>query len=273
MEFTILMSIYYKESSNVFNRAMQSIWDDQTIRPSEIVLVEDGPLTAELYQEIDYWQEKLKSVFKVVRLEKNVGTGRAKKAGLEACSYDLIAIMDTDDVSLPTRFERQLSIFSGDDDIDVCGAWVGEFEHNESEIVSYRRTPESHDEIVKFAKSRSPVNHPTAMYKRDLALSVNGYGKYRTSQDYHLFVKMLVAGGKFYNIQESLVSMRMGNGQLESRRGGLNNIIIEVTVQREFYRMGFLSFYELFRNISVGSIVRMLPQKILKVVFRIIRKL
>ncbi|MBA5249323.1 MAG: glycosyltransferase [Gammaproteobacteria bacterium] len=272
MKFSVLMSIYNKENPQHFDRAMQSIWEDQTVKPNEIVLVEDGVLTDALYQVIHHWKEKLSDVFKVVSLKENVGTGKAKNIGVKKCSNELIAVMDTDDISLPNRFEKQLAIFENKD-IDVCGAWVGEFESEETKITSYRRTPEQHNDIVKFAKSRAPVNHPTAMYKKTLVLSVGSYGKYRSSQDYHLFVKMIVGEATFYNIQEPLVNMRMGNGQLEARRRGLKNIIFETTVQKEFYNIGFLNLYELLRNIIVGSAIRLLPKTLLKLVFKMIRKL
>ena len=240
-EFSVLMSIYRNESIEHFNRAMQSIWDEQTIKPNEIVLVEDGPLTDPLYQCIENWKDKLGKVFKVIRLEKNTGVGNAKNIGVCECSNELIAVMDTDDISLPKRFEQQLAIFENND-IDVCGAWVGEFVSDENDIASYRKTPEHHNEIVSFAKVRSPVNHPTVMYKKSSVLSAGNYTKYRTSEDYDLFVKLIMSGFKFYNIQQPLVSMRTGNNQ-EARRGGLKNAMLEANVQKEFYKMGFLNFY------------------------------
>ncbi len=271
MKFSILMSIYHKEDVQHFNRAMQSIWDEQTIRPNEIVLVEDGLLTELLYQNISDWKEKLGDIFKVISLKENAGVGNAKHIGIEKCTNELIAVMDTDDVSLPNRFEKQLAVFDSQD-IDVCGAWVGEFENDENEVVSYRRTPEHHDEIVAFAKSRSPVNHPTAMYKKSSVLNAGNYTKYKTSEDYDLFVKLIMSGAKLYNIQQPLVNMRMGNNQA-ARRGGLRNAMLEANVQKEFYKIGFLNLYELIRNILIGSMVRMLPSSLMKMAFKMIRKL
>ncbi len=271
MKLSVLMSIYHKEDVQNFNRAMQSIWDEQTVKPNEVVLVEDGPLTNVLYQSISDWKNKLHDVLKVIPLKKNMGVGYAKNIGIEKCTHELIAVMDTDDVSLPSRFERQMAIFESQK-IDVCGTWIGEFKYDENELDSYRRTPEYHDEIVKFAKRRSPVNHVTAMYKKNWILDVGNYAKYRTSEDYNLFVKLIIGGAKIYNIQESLVSVRMGDDQ-EARRGGLSNAIFEANVQREFYKMGFLNFYEFARNSSIGFAVRVLPKILMKIVFKLIRKL
>jgi glycosyltransferase involved in cell wall biosynthesis len=270
--FSVLMSIYQNEDAKNFNRALRSVWDEQTVKPDEIVLVVDGSLPDTLHQIISDWKEKLSKAFKVVLLDKNVGVGAAKNAGVEACGNEIIAVVDTDDVCLPSRFEKQLSIFD-DSNIDVCGAWVGEFLDDESNIVSYRRTPENHNEIVAFAKSRSPVNHPTAMFKKSVVMSVGNYTKYRTSEDYDLFVKLIISGAKFYNIQEPLVNMRVGNGQLSVRRGGLKNAMFEAQVQIEFYKMGFLNLFELVRNVVIGVTIRMLPNKLMKVFFKLIRRL
>ena len=271
MKFSVLMSIHYKEEVQNFNRAMQSVWDEQTVKPDEVVLVEDGPLTDGLYQAIGEWKERLANILQVVSLKENVGVGTAKNIGIEVCDCELIAVMDTDDVSLPKRFEKQLSVFENQD-VDVCGAWIGEFEFNETQIISYRRTPEQHNEIVAFAKGRSPVNHVTAMYKKSWVLNVGNYAKYRTNEDYNLFVKLIMAEAKIYNLQESLVSVRMGNEQ-QMRRGGLKNAMFGAGVQVDFYKMGFLSLFEMIRNVSVGFVVRMLPNALMKVVFKMIRKL
>jgi len=266
------MSIYKKERSQNFDRAMQSIWDDQAVKPSEIILVQDGSLNDSLNQKIGIWKVKLKDVLRVIHLEKNVGTGKAKNIGIKECSNELIAVMDTDDISLPSRFEKQLEVFRSSD-IDVCGAWVGEFENDENVVVSYRKTPECHDEIVAFAKSRSPINHPAAMYKKISVLNAGNYSELRSSQDFNLFVKLIMSGAKLYNIQEPLVNMRMGNGQLETRRGGLKQAIFEANVQKGFYKMGFINLFELVRNMAIGITVRILPNKLMKIAFRVIRKI
>ncbi len=120
MKLSVLMSIYHKEDVQNFNRAMQSIWDEQTVKPNEVVLVEDGPLTNVLYQSISDWKNKLHDVLKVIPLKKNMGVGYAKNIGIEKCTHELIAVMDTDDVSLPSRFERQMAIFESQKILHPC---------------------------------------------------------------------------------------------------------------------------------------------------------
>lgn len=269
MKFSVLMSIYHKEKPEYFNRAMLSIWDEQTIKPNEIVLVQDGPLVEQLYKNIDLWKEKLGDVLKTISLEKNVGLGNALNIGIRHCTHKLIARMDTDDISLPNRFEKQLKIFE-DSDIDVCSAWIGEFDKDEKEILSFRKLPKTHNEIVKFAKKRCPINHPAVMYKKSAVEKAGSYGKFRFAQDYHLWARMIVNGAKFYNIQEPLVNMRAGYGQLE-RRSGLAYAKNELNLLKEFRKIGFLNNYEFARSVAIRFTARILPKSLIKMIYKKLR--
>ena len=269
MKFSVLMSIYHKEKPEYFERCMQSIWDEQSVKPNEIVLVQDGKLNDELYKAIDKWQEKLGNVFKTIPLKKNLGTGDAKNIGLKNCSNELVAVMDTDDIALPDRFEKQLKVFK-DSAIDICSAWVSEFDNDENEIVSYRKLPKHHDEIVSFAKKRMPINHPATMYKRKIAEKAGGYKKMMWFEDYYLAVRMMINGAKFYNIQEPLVNMRAGYGQLE-RRSGFKYAIEEYRFLKRLKEIGFLNSFEFYRNLLVRFIARVLPKKVVKIVYIMVR--
>jgi glycosyltransferase involved in cell wall biosynthesis len=263
------MSIYVKEDPSNFNRAMESIWDEQTIRPDEIVLVEDGPLTPSLYEAVHKWKIKLFSVLKVVSLAENVGLGDALNAGLEVCRYELVARMDTDDIALPDRFEKQLKVFD-DDAIDICSGFVGEFEKDEKSIVSYRKVPKSDEQIKKFAKKRNPLNHPAVIFRKSVVKKVGGYRKLLWFEDYYLWVRMIQNGAVFYNIQEPLVYMRAGYGQLQRRRG-IVYAASEVTLQKKFLESGFIGYFEFLRNLSIRFIARIVPQKLIRQIYKHLR--
>jgi len=270
-KFSVLMSIYHKEVPLNFERAMQSIWNEQSVKPSEIVLVEDGPLTSELDNIIDQWKLRLNGIFHVVSLEKNLGTGDAKNFGLEKCSFEIVAIMDTDDISLFNRFEEQLNAF-GRYNIDVCGAWINEFEVNETKIKTVRKTPEHHQDIVKFSKYRSPVNHVTTMFKKTVVMNSGGYQKMMWLEDYYLFVRLIQSGAIFYNIQKPLVCVRAGVSQLERRRG-LKYVLSELRFQRKIFELDFLNLFEFSRNVALRFVVRMMPGQISTFIYSIIRRL
>ena len=269
LKFSILMSIYYKEKPEFFDRCMVSIWNEQSIKPSEIVLVQDGKLTNELYLVINKWQKVIGELFKIVDLKENVGTGKAKNIGLKYCKYQIIAIMDTDDIAQSKRFEKQLKILNKG--FDVCSSWVSEFVDNEENIISFRKVPEYHYEIIDFAKSRMPVNHPSTMYKKDIAIQSGGYKHMLWFEDYYLMVRMIQNGAKFYNIQEPLVSMRIGYEQLERRRG-LKYAIAELKFFNELKRRKFINNIDFIKNIAIRLIIRISPRFVTKAVYKLLRK-
>lgn len=270
MKFSVLMSIYYKEKPEYFDRAMKSIWDEQTIKPNEIILVFDGPLTDELYLYIDKWKEKIGKLLKTFPLEKNVGLGDALNIGIKYCSNELIARMDTDDISSPHRFEKQLKIFK-EKEIDVCSAFISEFEDDENNIISYRKIPEEHNDIIKYSKTRSPINHIPVMFKKTAIEKAGGYKKMMLLEDYFLWVRLILRGAQFYNIQESLANVRSGCEQLKRRRG-LKYAISEFNLQKEFLKIGFVTPLEFIRNLCIRTTAKMLPFFIIKVIYSFLRK-
>lgn len=269
MKFSVLMSIYHKEKVEYFDRAMQSIYEEQSYKPDEIILVEDGPLNKELYAAIEKWKKKLGLIFKTIPLKENVGLGDALNIGLHHCTNELVARMDTDDIASKNRFEKQLKVFK-ENDIDICSSWVSEFDNNEDEIVSRRKLPELHREIIKFGKKRCPINHPAVMYKKSAVKQAGGYKKMMWLEDYYLWARMISSGSKFYNIQESLVNMRAGYGQLE-RRSGFKYAKSELTLQNRFKAMEYINNFEYFRNVIIRFIARILPKSIIKQVYKRLR--
>lgn len=269
-KFSVLMSVYCKENSDFFNRCMQSIWTEQRRKPNEIVLVRDGPLTLLLDEAIDSWQDELGDVLCQVSIKKNRGLGNALKLGLEKCSYEFVARMDTDDISLPERFEKQMRFFDNNSDIDVVGSWVSEFEGSESNVYAYRRLPTSSDELFKFAKNRCPLNHVTVMFKKSKVMLVGNYGNQYFSQDYFLWSKLLMNGSKFANIPEVLVNVRAGIDMIR-RRGGVKYALTEYKIQKEFLDTSFITYAQFFKNIFIRVPVRLLPQTFRILAYKLIR--
>ena len=162
MSFTVLMSVYAKEQPDYFNQAFLSIWDQQTLKPDQIVLVKDGPLTAELDAEIQRWQETLGEVLTVVELPENVGLGAALNEGLKACKHELVARMDTDDVSLPSRFEKQVAFMQANSDIAASSAQIEEWNTALTQKLDQRTLPTEPAAVARFAKRRSPLSQMPA---------------------------------------------------------------------------------------------------------------
>ena len=186
-EFSVLMSVYAREQSEHLIAALHSVFE-QTVSPTEVVLVEDGPLTTELNTVITDFSERY-SALKIVKLAKNMGLGNALNVGLSACTYSLVARMDSDDLSLPNRFETQLKVFEKDLEVSVVGGWISEFENNPEQIISYRKVPEFDSEIKHFFCSKSPVNHVTVMFRKEDILKVGGYQHFYCLEDYWLWTR------------------------------------------------------------------------------------
>ncbi|MDH3000856.1 amylovoran biosynthesis protein AmsE [Chelonobacter oris] len=270
-QFSVLLSIYYKENVNHFSMAMKSIWHDQTIKPDEIILVEDGVLTDELYQEILHWKTILGEKLKIAELPKNRGTGYAKNIGLSICRYPLVLIMDTDDISLPDRFEKQINYMINNPDIDVLGGQIQEFLQIQNDIESSRVVPILHKDIKKLALKRNPFNHMTVCIKKDAMLSVGGYHHHLFMEDYNLFLRLLAKGYTCHNLAECLVDVRIGNAMHARRRGivymksewELAKLKIELNLQNQFLAY----FYFILRLLP-----RLLPSVLLGLLYRILRK-
>jgi len=271
MKISVLMSIYHKEKPECFDRAMFSIWDEQIVKPDEIVLVQDGKLTAELYEIIDKWQKKLGDIFKRIPLEKNVGLGDALNIGLQNCSYEIVARMDTDDIAHPQRFEKQLTFLKSHPEVDVLSSWVDEFENDETNIVSQRKVPITHDEIVLFAKKRNPINHPSVIYRKKAVFEAGNYQHMIGFEDYYLWVRMLLRGSRMANLPEPLVNMRAGFHILE-RRGGWEYIKNEITYQNKLKDIDFINTAEYLQNVLTRFLVRILPNNMRGLIYKMIRR-
>lgn len=218
MEYSVLMSVYVKENPEVLRQSMESI-RMQTAPTNDFVLVCDGPLNEELDAVISDMQRIIGDMLHVVRLQENAGLGNALNAGMRYCKNDLVARMDSDDIAYPDRCERQLTIFKHKSDVDICSGTVEEFSESTEKIEVQRIPPETHEEILAFAKKRNPFNHPCVMYRKEAVEAAGGYQDFYLLEDYYLWLRMLMDGRKGYNIQDPLLYMRAGS-DLYKRRAG-----------------------------------------------------
>lgn len=242
-KYSVLMSVYKKENPDYFKSSIESMVN-QSLPSEEIVIVKDGPITLELDKIIDYYESNYPGLFTIVDLEKNVGLGKALNEGLKKCRNELVARMDTDDISLANRCELQVDEFIKDKKLDIVGTNIDEFYDNPDEVVSSRVVPTNHVEIVKFSRRRNPFNHPTVMYKKNSVLSNGGYGDFRRNQDLDLFVRMLNSGCKARNINQSLLLFRANKDNLK-RRKSWEKCISYVFMIHSFWRKGYSSLVDL----------------------------
>jgi glycosyltransferase involved in cell wall biosynthesis len=268
--FSLLMSVYINEQANHLTACFDSIYK-QTVPPTEIILVEDGPLTSALYEAISKEEERFPQL-KRIKLDTNQGLGIALNKGLPKCSYDIIARMDTDDICVPNRFETQLSYLQNHPEIDVIGAWVFEFEESTSKVLGIRSLPEQHKQIYRFGKKRNPMNHPTVMFRKESVLKAGNYLPCPLFEDYYLWGRMLMKGFRFYNIQQPLLYFRR-SPEMIKRRGGLSYAKKEISFLKKLHETGYISKWNLIRNISQRYIVRILPDYIRSLIYKYLLRL
>ena len=254
--YSVLLSIYYKEKPQYLKEALNSVFK-QTVQSQEIVLVKDGPLTDELDEIINNYVSQYPNL-KVISLPQNQGLGKALNEGLKYCTYDIIARMDTDDIAKPSRFEKQIKIFEENPDIDVVGSWIDEFEGNADNVISIRKLPEKHNDIFRYAKKRNPINHPVVMFRKQAVIDAGGYQHFPLFEDYYLWVRMLLNGAKFYNIQESLLYFRFSSDMFK-RRGGFNYACMEAKFQWRIHQLGFINLPKTVLNICIRFGTRIIP--------------
>lgn len=265
-QFSVLMSVYWKESPSSLKDCFVSL-SNQTLKPNETILVEDGPLGEELNLVIDQFRDILK--INSIRLEKNYGLAYALNVGLKHCSNELVARMDTDDICKYDRFEKQLKFMQYHPEIGVCGSYATEFKEDIFEAKDIKYLPLEHKELYKFAKKRCPLNHMTVLFRKSIVLSVGGYPLI-CPEDYALWSVLLVNNIKMANIPESLVYIRTNN-DFYKRRGKLffKGEFNLIKFQR---KLGFLTFYEFCRNVTLRFFLRYSPDALKILLYSYARK-
>lgn len=267
MNFSVAMSVYKNDEVTYFERALESITTLQTVKPNEINLVVDGPIPSSLERVIKKYEVRINN-FNVIRLEKNHGLGNALKLAVEASTYELIARMDSDDVSLPTRFEEQLYFFQNNPDTDIVGGDISEFIGDESNIIARRKVPCTDYEIKKYIKKRCPFNHMSVMYKKSSVQDAGGYQDWFWNEDYYLWIRMLKNNSVFGNTGTVLVNVRVSNAMYK-RRGGVKYFKSEAKLQKFMYQNDVINFSTYIFNVIKRLIIQvLLPNNLRGWVFR-----
>ena len=264
MEFSVLITVYEKEKPYNLRKSLLTSYR-QTIKPKEIVLVCDGILTQDLYNEIENIKNLI-PILKVYQLSTNVGSGPASCFGVEKCNTDLIARMDSDDYCVKTRFEKQIKAFKENSNLIMVGTNILE---KNTEFTAFKTVPEKTEEIREYSKFRNPFNNPSSMMKKEYILKVGNYRKFRYLEDYDLTMRLIHDNPTkdFLNIQEPLVIMQTNNSSY-LRRGGLLYVKTEFFLQIDFYKRGYISKVELCRNIFIRNIVRVMPNSMRKLIYK-----
>lgn len=268
MHFSVLMTVYSKEKPQHFKIALESL-SEQTLLPSELVVVKDGPLGPELEEVLSGYIRTAKFPVRLFNLEKNSGQGIASALGLENCLYDYVARMDSDDFSYPQRFQKQIQLLESSIDLDVVGSWMGEFDQDPLLPSMIRVTPVTHDEIIKKSPYFNPINNISVIFRKKAIESVGGYAPIRNFEDYNLWVRLLATNKKFQNIPEVLVSARISNN-MHGRRKGWDYIKGELQHFKIMYDLKLINIFQLIVIVFARIFVRTIFGPWLSSIYRFI---
>jgi len=261
--FSVVMSVYANDDPVFFKEAVGSLMSQSNL-PSEIIITVDGPVDKKLDTEI----KKISQIpiVKILRLKTNVGLCVARKKAIELISCKIFAVMDSDDIALPSRFEKQLPLLiSGK--VDVVGGWIEEFDRTPGDLGKVREVSTEHQDILKFCKWRNPINHVTLMFNKEAYDRVGGYSSIREFEDWELIIRMLIDGAIIRNVPEVLVNVRAGNSMIERRRT-LPQFKRGVQLVFFMYEQGFVNIFVLCVSIIIRVVLRILPISFTAFVYR-----
>lgn len=262
-QFSVAMCVYGKDNPTWFETAVESVLNQSAV-PSEVVLVVDGPVPEKLDAVIKKYESN--EIFKVIRFEENQGHGNARRASVDGCTNELIALMDADDISLSDRFEKQLKVFDSTDS-DIVGGDIGEFVEEEN-VLAYRRLPKTDSEIKELMKTKCAFNQVTVMFKKSAYQNAGGYIDWFCEEDYYLWLRMMQSGAVFANTGDVTVNVRVGK-EMYKRRGGMKYFKSEAKLQKYMLDNKIIGFGTYFVNVSKRLIVQvLLPNSIRGWVFK-----
>lgn len=252
--FSVVMPVYKGDNPEHFRKAMDSVLT-QTLLPAEIMLVVDGPIAGGLKEFVSHYVNH--PLVNILTLPENIGPGAARHFAILATNCSIVAVMDSDDICVPNRFELQIQALATNS-IDVVGGYIGEFLDDPKVLNRIRRVPLTNEKIIKKGRWLFPINHVTIMLHKTSYLASGGYRHLRKVEDYDLFHRMTIAGLTFMNIPEILVLVRVTDKQY-SRRHGLSYLREEVSLFRGMLRSGYISRVEFSRNLLIRILVRFMP--------------
>jgi glycosyltransferase involved in cell wall biosynthesis len=269
--FSVLLPTHAEERPERLELALNSI-GDQTLAPSEVVVVIDGPVEAAQTLVIERFADRYPWLpVRRVILDRNRGLAHALNAGLEYCRLPFVARMDSDDVAFADRVQLQWEMLQAQPELDLLSGWQAEFSTTPSEIIRIKTIPPDHDAIANMLVWRCSISHPTIVFKRAVVQAIGGYRAIPYLEDYDLYLRLLAAGARFGAVQSPLVRVRVTREQLR-RRGGLRHLRSEWRFRWDAYRRGNLTIVQLGLTLAAYSVFRMLPDRLRAASYRFVRR-
>lgn len=266
---SVLMCCFEGNNPRHLAAALNSLVNQKRL-PDEIVLVEDGPLTEDIRTVVENLREQHPDLLKSVVMPENRGLVYALNRGLAECSGDIVVRMDTDDVSIPERLERQVGFLESHPEIGVVGSAMQEFVDSPEDPLREKPVKVTHDAIIRQLPWRNPINHPTVCYRRNL-LPPKGYPDLKFLEDYYLWCILIERGVRFANIAEPLVLYRFDDETLQ-RRSGWINFRNEVYLRKWMLQHGQVDLVRFSLVLCLQAVLRFSPTALQRFLWQSARK-
>lgn len=201
---SVIMAVY--NTDQYVKEAIESI-QTQTLSDFELVIVDDGSTdnSPAIISDLAGRDSRIK-LFR----QENAGIGAATARAISESSGAYIAIMDSDDISLPNRLSLQKNFLDRHPDIDAVGSQWRMLSANGLDF-GIDTHPLDSETITTLMFNHFALHHPTTMIRRKAIEKVGGYNSDRSCivPDYDLFMRMQLAGCKFANLPQVLFIWRL----------------------------------------------------------------
>lgn len=268
MKFTVLLSLYSKERAEYLIACLDSI-KNNTTPPDQVLIIYDGPIGKNLEEVVDMYRDCLS--IDTVSLSQNIGLGKALNHGIDFCRNEIILRMDTDDVCVNDRFEKQINFLERNPAIALLGGAIDEYDEKMICPKGVRFSVSEHEQIRLYCKKRNPFNHMTIAFRKSVITKVGGYHHHYAIEDYNLWLRVISAGYETHNMEDILVHVRAG-GNMLSRRRGIAYIKSEIQLAKLKYKLKIDNIVGIVSCTLLRSLPRLLPVSLLSIIYKRFRK-
>lgn len=250
IRISILMGIYNCEAT--LAEAIDSIIN-QTYSGWKLIMCDDGS-NDRTYEIAESYREKYPDKIILVKNEINKGLNFTLNHCLKYADTEYVARMDGDDISLPTRLEKEVAFLDQNPEYAIVSTNMIYFDKNGEWGKSNMLECPQRKDLVRS----TPFCHAPCMVRREAYIRVKGYSvdkKLLRAEDYHLWFKMYTEGYKGYNLQEPLYKMRDDRNATQRRKYKyrVNEAYVKWMIVKEF-NLPIFSFTYVVRPLMVGII-------------------
>jgi len=228
---SVVMPVYNTEK--YVGEAIESILC-QTFEDFEFIIVDDSS-TDSSWRIIQKYAKEDNRIVAVQNTDKK-GCYSARNFGLNLAKGKYYVVMDSDDIALPNKLQRQLNFMEQHTDIDIAGSWYECFGYRNGVI----KTPLSHDEIESTLFFYNCISHPTVIMRKETLdnFDVKYDESFLFAQDYELWCRE-IDRLKFANIPQVLIKYRTYDRSIGyEKRDAIVNAALERIIIKNALKIG-----------------------------------